>query len=153
VVVVERGTPRLLVMNCPDGCGEVLRINLDRRAGKAWRLYRDETGISLYPSVWRDTGCRSHFILWSDGIYWNDGHDRIYPSERDEELKSAVLIQLDRARFSTAEEIADRVGIVPWAAARIAETLSRTGEAEARLFGLERRYRRGDPARPPPPQN
>lgn len=99
-------------------------------------------GTGTYPSVWRDTGCRSPFILWSDGIYWNDGHDPDYPSGRDEELKAAVLARLDGARFSTPEEIADGVGIVPWAAARIAEMLSRTGEAEARLFGLERRYRR-----------
>ena len=59
--LVHRGVDRSLVMACPDGCGEPLTINLDRRSGPAWRFYRDAAAISMYPSVWRTTGCKSHF--------------------------------------------------------------------------------------------
>src|ERR1700722_8970214 len=68
-VLVERGRPRLLLLSCPCGCGEHFPINLDPRAGPAWRLYRNRTGaITLYPSVWRESGCYSHYIIWRDRI-------------------------------------------------------------------------------------
>ena len=70
-VLVERGVPRSLVMRCPDGCGETLTINLDRRAGKAWRLRAEKNATwSLYPSVWKVDGCRSHFIVRQSRIIW-----------------------------------------------------------------------------------
>src|SRR5689334_15444381 len=69
VVLVERGVPRSAILKCPCGCGEDLVLNLDRRLGRAWRLYRDRRGLTLYPSVWRESGCRSHFILWHDDIF------------------------------------------------------------------------------------
>lgn len=62
-LLIERGSPRWLVLLCPCGCGEQLRINLDRRAGPAWRLFRDRRGITIHPSIWRDSGCQSHFII------------------------------------------------------------------------------------------
>jgi hypothetical protein len=70
VVMVDRGRPRSLVLSCPDGCGSVLTINLEPRSGKAWRLYRQGDSISLFPSVWRDNGCRAHFVLWHDRLLW-----------------------------------------------------------------------------------
>src|SRR5437764_1110256 len=69
---VTRGKPRAIVMMCPDGCGELLTVNIDARSGKAWRadMRRDE--LSLYPSVWRDDGCGAHFVVWSNNVYWCD---------------------------------------------------------------------------------
>src|SRR4051812_40038452 len=71
-VLVQRGRPRSLLIACPDGCGETLVVNLDPRAGKAWRIYRKGAVISLSPSVWRDGGCESHFIVWRSHILWCD---------------------------------------------------------------------------------
>src|SRR5437867_10955077 len=68
IVLVQRGRPRSVIMKCPCGCREELVINLDDRVGPAWRLYRDKRGLTLFPSVWRDSGCRSHFIVWHDTI-------------------------------------------------------------------------------------
>lgn len=69
-VLVDRGRPRSLVLNCPDDCGSVLTVNLDPVAGKAWTLY-DIAGrrFSVYPSVWRTDGCRAHFIIWKSTLY------------------------------------------------------------------------------------
>ena len=67
-VPVHRGVPRSLVMACSDGCGDTLTINLDPRTDKAWRFYRKRNQVSIYPSVWRDTGCLSHFIVWHHQI-------------------------------------------------------------------------------------
>src|SRR3954466_5762253 len=85
LVLVVRGVARSLVMMCPDGCGDIITVNLDRRAGKAWSFYKDKRGLSLFPSVWRDTGCGAHFILWANTIFWTD-RDRLTGSP-DNELR------------------------------------------------------------------
>jgi Family of unknown function (DUF6527) len=68
-VLVVRGRPRLLIISCPCGCGEQFPINLDSRAGPAWRLYGDRRrGLSVYPSVWRESGCESHYVIWKNDV-------------------------------------------------------------------------------------
>ena len=75
-VLIIRGQPRWLLLKCPCGCDDEISINLDLRAGQAWRIYkgRDEK-ITLYPSVWRDTDCLSHFIIRSDHILMLGGNE------------------------------------------------------------------------------
>jgi hypothetical protein len=64
VVLIERGIPRSLLIVCPCGCGEICTINLDARVGWAWRIKQDPPGrLSLYPSVWRTSGCQSHYVI------------------------------------------------------------------------------------------
>jgi uncharacterized protein DUF6527 len=64
------GRYKRLVFTCPSGCGELLSINLDPRQEPSWRLTIDGTGKpSLYPSVWRTSGCQAHFIL-RRGVVW-----------------------------------------------------------------------------------
>lgn len=70
LVLVDRGRPRWLKMLCPCGCGDAISVNLDARAGASWRLLRNRSGVTLIPSVWRTSGCRSHFLLWSSRIIW-----------------------------------------------------------------------------------
>src|SRR5947207_15952273 len=49
---------------CPCGCGEVVRLNLLRSRGPAWRLALNAAGLpTLRPSVIRRSGCRSHFLV------------------------------------------------------------------------------------------
>src|SRR6266699_5277528 len=69
IAIVERGVPRWAVFRCPCGCGELVTINLDERVGPHWRLIRRRGGVSLSPSVWRTSGCRSHFILWKKRVW------------------------------------------------------------------------------------
>jgi hypothetical protein len=93
IVIVKRGRPRTVLFRCPCGCGETLVINVDPRAGKAWRLRRSVAGVTLLPSVWRTTGCRSHFVLWESRVWWcrfdegDDSHD--WPLEVEEALRKA----------------------------------------------------------------
>src|SRR5258708_19925116 len=72
---VFRGVPRAIVMKCPDDCGETLTINLDGRTGPAWRIFERAGRLTIYPSVWKDSGCRSHFIVWNDQLLWCDDQD------------------------------------------------------------------------------
>jgi len=111
-VLVSRGVNRSLAMACPDGCGEQLTINLDKRSGPSWRYYGTESGITLFPSVWRDTGCKSHFIIWRSRIYWCDLGDEL--ESVDSHLLNAVREKLPR-NFIRYVDLADQMGLEPWA--------------------------------------
>jgi uncharacterized protein DUF6527 len=91
LVVVERGQPRSLVLMCPCGCEDVLVINLDPAAGDAWRLRRRSDLVTLLPSVWRTSGCKSHFILYNNHIWWcrrrPEDDEEPWPEEMDAELR------------------------------------------------------------------
>lgn len=125
--LVHRGVFRSLVMACPDGCGELLTINLDARAGKAWRAYGSQEEFSLFPSVWRETGCKSHFILWRSKIYWCDWDDELDTPMED-------IVELVRGCLSNELvpylDIADALQLVPWAVLSACRRLAREGVAQ-----------------------
>lgn len=120
-VLVERGRPRLIILMCPCGCGEAFATNLDGQAGKAWRLYRKQGLITLFPSVWRDTGCKSHFILSRNQIYlfgrWGDEGDDEQDglwANKNTVSREDVLGALSRELLESVDIIADRVDAEPW---------------------------------------
>ena len=92
IVIVERGRPRSVLFKCPCGCGETVVLNVDRQAGRAWRLRQDVSGVTLMPSVWLAVGCRSHFVLWRSRVWWCrfDGEESgdEWPAEMDEDLRA-----------------------------------------------------------------
>ncbi|CAN7724928.1 DUF6527 family protein [Variovorax sp. LjRoot290] len=142
-VLVFRGVARSLAMACPDGCGEQLTINLDPRSGPAWRFYEaDEQGISVFPSVWRDTGCGSHFIVWRSKIFWCDWHEPL--DESREDVKQRTLSALSH-EFVPYLEIADALDIVPWAVLSACASLTRSGLAENGRGKQQGHYRRISP--------
>lgn len=136
--LVHRGVLRSLVMACPDGCGELLTINLDARAGKAWRAYGSQEELSLFPSVWRETGCKSHFILWRSKIYWCDWDDELDTPMED-------VIELVRGRLSNEltpyVDIADALQLVPWAVLSACHRLVREGVAREGKNNLRGHFR------------
>ncbi|MBZ9852078.1 hypothetical protein LB565_29300 [Mesorhizobium sp. CA14] len=125
VVLVERGVPRAFVMKCPDGCGDVLTVNLDSRAGPAWRFYQREDGLTLFPSVWRDTGCGAHFIVWDDTIHWTNDS---WALRRDPSLEAAVEACLTDELVSFVD-IAAALDEVPWSVLDACRSLVDGGRA------------------------
>ena len=70
VLIMPQNTPKSLKFYCPCGCGELLTINLMPNVAKAWKIgFEVGKGFSLWPSVWRDTGCMSHFILRNNSAW------------------------------------------------------------------------------------
>ena len=123
--LVHRGVDRMLLMNCPCGCGDVLVINLDRRAGPAWKIYRRGEAISLFPSYWRDTKCESHFILWKNNLFWCDwDDDNIWSSSNY--IEDKVLSALT-ANFVNYEDLAEQLQEVPWDVLQACHALVRRG--------------------------
>jgi hypothetical protein len=58
-------------MICPCGCGDKIELNLLKATRPCWNTERHTGGlITLSPSVWRQKGCRSHFILRRGQITW-----------------------------------------------------------------------------------
>lgn len=118
-VLIARGVPRWLLLRCPCGCGEDIPVNLDARAGKAWRLYQDaKSGTSLFPSVWRDTGCESHFILRRNQIYLFGAVEEDFASPHDNREMSALAQKLlsrwPATGYVRFVDAADALGELPW---------------------------------------
>jgi hypothetical protein len=58
-------------MRCPCGCGSTIELLLIREAAPRWDVSIDAGDLpTLKPSVWRQTGCRSHFWLRGGRIEW-----------------------------------------------------------------------------------
>ncbi len=67
----EGGSLWAAAMICPCGCGEVIELNLLKQARPCWSAQEHSDGtITLAPSVWRQKGCRSHFLLRRGRINW-----------------------------------------------------------------------------------
>ena len=128
--IVERGgVQRQLVMKCPDGCGEILSINLDARSGRAWRLYKRKGKWSLYPSIDKPYGCGSHFILSHGKIVWCDFWD--WPDDAEVSDQIAPVRTFLRGRALTSYvEIAEHLDAFPWDVLRACRLLVKRGVAE-----------------------
>ena len=140
-VLIVRGRPRAMLLACPDGCGETLVVNLDSRAGKAWRLDMRGEGPTLYPSVWRDGGCESHFIVWRGSILWCgrylSGNEE---PDRSEGLEEKVLDALDARTPRSVEELATLLDENIWDVDRAVTSLVQEGEAILRKTSLDRLF-------------
>ena len=130
-VMVVRGRPRSLVMACPDGCGEHLTINLDERAGPAWRWFENGRGLTLFPSVWRDSGCKSHFIVWHNVILWCDSF--IEGNQEPENLSPGLVdevLAILNDHYMPFPKLAKQLGEIPWDVSRACRILKVQGLAD-----------------------
>lgn len=138
--LVHRGVPRMLLMRCPCGCGDILVVNLDKRAGPAWRIYQRGKSLTLFPSYWRDSKCESHFVVWSNNIYWCDWDD--------ESLWSSASLLEDRVRralpdhFIHYEQLAEQLDEIPWDVLLACHALVRKGDAIANQPRTKGEFRR-----------
>jgi hypothetical protein len=72
------------VFRCPCGCGELIELSLHRVGRPRWIATPHLDGrITLRPSVWRTTGCRSHFILERGRVIFVEEPAHRVPWERD----------------------------------------------------------------------
>lgn len=94
LVLVVRGVPRTLKMRCPCGCSDLLTIPIDPALETYWNLAKSSDGtVSLSPSVWRESGCRSHFILWNNAVFMCSRwalYPRMKMNERQEYFDKAI---------------------------------------------------------------
>lgn len=69
-IIGDSKEPWLIAFICPCGCGELINLNLLKDADPCWKYSISKNKISILPSVWRTTGCKSHFYLRKGKIDW-----------------------------------------------------------------------------------
>jgi hypothetical protein len=70
-VVGEKGHTWYAAVVCPCGCGVALEMNLTPPTRPCWTLLEHGDGtVTLSPSVWRQNGCGSHFLLQRGQVKW-----------------------------------------------------------------------------------
>ena len=57
-------------MLCPCGCDVRISLNALADDSPQWSLEEREGVPSIEPSIWRRTGCRSHFFVRAGHIEW-----------------------------------------------------------------------------------
>lgn len=71
VLVRDDGDDWSVGMRCPCGCGDTIELMTLREARPRWDISVNQAGHpSLHPSVWRKSGCRSHFWVRDGRILW-----------------------------------------------------------------------------------
>lgn len=70
-IVKDGLEPELLGFKCPCGCGSDILLNLLQDASPRWSYsITEKNQIDIHPSVWRNSGCRSHFFVSEGKIKW-----------------------------------------------------------------------------------
>lgn len=70
-IIGSSGNEWLAVMLCPCGCKSKISLNLLSEEKPRWKWHVDSrAAVTLQPSVWRDIGCKSHFILRNGHVDW-----------------------------------------------------------------------------------
>lgn len=63
--------PKWALFRCPCGCNSVITLSLQQAHRPHWTLRTSKNNRPiLYPSVWRDVGCMSHFWVQDGRVYW-----------------------------------------------------------------------------------
>lgn len=70
-IIGEPGNAWLITFSCPCGCKNIVHLNLLEEAEPKWYYkINKKRRISIYPSVWRTKGCKSHFFVRASKIKW-----------------------------------------------------------------------------------
>lgn len=78
VKVTYKRKPYWAIFRCPCGCLTVITLPLQRSNHHYWQLRSSKNDRpTLYPSIWQNKGCCSHFIVNDGKIVWcdNSGHE------------------------------------------------------------------------------
>jgi len=92
--------------------------------------------MSLFPSVWRESGCESHFVIWRDKIFlfgqYHEDEDIMEASSAQTEgsasFSDSVRGQLSDQLVPFAR-IAENLDAVPWDVLTVCRQLVRAGFA------------------------
>lgn len=70
-VVAHKDDLYWALFRCPDGCGEVISLPLRLPHEPRWSVHTSPSGrATLKPSVWRNQGCKAHFVVEDGRVFW-----------------------------------------------------------------------------------
>jgi hypothetical protein len=91
IAVIHENTPYWAMFRCPCGCGTVISLSLQKIHKPSWTVEKSKYGRpSLYPSVWQNKGCCSHFWIKGGRVHWC-GNSGIEPWIADPEHYSRPI--------------------------------------------------------------
>lgn len=72
ILIIKDGVePELLVLKCPCGCNQDIMLNLLKDTKPKWDFdFTSKDEINIYPSIWRNIGCKSHFFIKEGNVDW-----------------------------------------------------------------------------------
>jgi hypothetical protein len=71
IVVIYKKKPIWALFKCPCGCGYVITLPLQKPHNPRWSIHKSEFGRpTLYPSIWQNKGCYSHFWVEDGKVIW-----------------------------------------------------------------------------------
>lgn len=63
--------PKWVLFRCPCGCNSVITLSLQKAHQPHWSAQKSvDNRPILFPSIWRDAGCMSHFWIHDGRVYW-----------------------------------------------------------------------------------
>lgn len=72
IKVVYRNTPYWALFSCPCSCGALISLPLQNTHKPNWRVDESKGGRpSVYPSIWQNKGCLSHFWIIDGKVNWS----------------------------------------------------------------------------------
>lgn len=69
-IVGNKNEPWSIAFNCPCGCKDIIHLNLIKDAHPRWKFKVSEDRINITPSIWRISGCKSHFLIRNGKTVW-----------------------------------------------------------------------------------
>lgn len=73
-IYLEGNPPWVAAFLCPCGCGDTINLSLIPNDRPRWRVTTHWDGtLTLFPSIWRTRGCKSHFFFRRGKIHWVRG--------------------------------------------------------------------------------
>ncbi len=71
LVLLDDDGPYAAAMLCPCGCREVIELMVMEGVSPRWDVWVDDRSRpTLRPSIWRQSGCRSHFWVRGGRVIW-----------------------------------------------------------------------------------
>ncbi len=70
-IVGGKGYKKWAYLRCPCGCNDIVTLSLMEKHRPNWRLKIDRLNRpTIYPSIWKTDGCRSHFWITKGKLEW-----------------------------------------------------------------------------------
>ena len=85
VSVIYKGAPHWSLFRCPCGCDDVISLPMQPPHNPRWQLEKSASGLpTLFPSIWRNKGCMSHFWVKEGDIVWcRDSGTELWKAQPD----------------------------------------------------------------------
>ena len=72
VYIVIEGKQKIhAALICPCGCRSTILLNLLKDSYPYWKISKGNIqGLTISPSIWKTSGCKSHFFIRRGKIIW-----------------------------------------------------------------------------------